>query len=286
MSLPVLYSDSSSTGPPAALNGPPRMPPNCPRQSLNMVGQRYKEEQRRTLRSGRSQVRRWSVERVTVTRNAPRWGYECELRLQGSGADFRRGCKGGLVVPRSRWSGTTRSLLPPPVHHSGGIRAPCRDSKPWNPVVGGPGPLAITKPNGVSLRFTRDGSASGQLFSRSLLCRLSLSLRSSIIIVCKSRHRRGKDDGIRRRQRELERYTYIYIYICTKFPLLSIFLFSFLLFFFFSSFSFIDFVPERSFLRSKDRAHFSFYRQTQGRNRGHESNVTRNEHKTSDKTIV
>ena len=36
LSLPVLYSDSS-TGPPATLNGP-RMPPNCPRQSLDNGG--------------------------------------------------------------------------------------------------------------------------------------------------------------------------------------------------------------------------------------------------------
>lgn len=30
LSLPVLYSDSSSTGPPAAVNGVPRTSPDCP----------------------------------------------------------------------------------------------------------------------------------------------------------------------------------------------------------------------------------------------------------------
>lgn len=53
----------------------------------------------------------------------------------------------------------------------GGIRAPCRDSKPSPRLVGD---TTITKPNGASPFYSaRQGSALGQLFFRCLLCRLS-----------------------------------------------------------------------------------------------------------------
>lgn len=125
LSLPVLYSDSS-TGPPATLNGP-RMPPNCPRQSLDMVGQRHKEEQRRTQRSGRSQERRWAVERVSTMRGSV--GVKRGFYLQDGGyvLPLRVRRRARLLVPWSRWSETTRSPLPPDWW---GIRAPCRDSEP------------------------------------------------------------------------------------------------------------------------------------------------------------
>lgn len=48
LSLPVLYSDSSESRPPSGSKWPPGCLPIAPRQSMNMVGQRYKEEQRRT----------------------------------------------------------------------------------------------------------------------------------------------------------------------------------------------------------------------------------------------
>lgn len=94
----------------------------------------------------------------------------------------------------------------------GGIRAPCRDSKPSPRLVGD---TTITKPNGASPFYSaRQGSALGQLFFRCLLCRLSAfrARARSTYFFDYSRNKKKKEERKDRENSRTRIYMYMYMY--------------------------------------------------------------------------
>lgn len=145
--------------------------------------------------------------------------------LQGSGPNFRQGCKGVLLAPRSRWPVTTRSLPRGGGGGGGGGEEERRG--------GHSGPLqgfeTVTLWWGIhyhqterclSVLLARQGSALGQLFFRCLLCRLSTFLFSPAFRTystyffdySRNKKRREKLEEVRMCI-YIYKYMYVYIYL-------------------------------------------------------------------------